>query len=77
MRQGGRAPFLDSARWQEVLSVNLDAAYHCVRAVVRGIPIGSRESFERMNRAIALNKMRPVVDRGFPWTVARAAFRTP
>jgi len=24
-------------RWQEVLSVNLDAAYHCVRAVVRGM----------------------------------------
>jgi len=43
------------------------------RAVVRGIPIGSRESFEHMNRAIALHKMRPVVDRVFPWTEARAA----
>jgi len=29
--------FLDVARWDEVLSVNLDAAYHCVRAVVRGM----------------------------------------
>jgi 3-oxoacyl-[acyl-carrier protein] reductase len=29
--------FLDSERWREVLSVNLDAAYHCVRAVVRGM----------------------------------------
>ena len=29
--------FLDSARWREVMSVNLDAAYHCVRAVVRGM----------------------------------------
>jgi NADPH:quinone reductase-like Zn-dependent oxidoreductase len=37
------------------------------RAVVRGIPIGSRESFEHMNRAIALHRMRPVVDRVFPW----------
>jgi NADPH:quinone reductase-like Zn-dependent oxidoreductase len=43
------------------------------RAVVRGIPIGSRESFERMNRAIALHKLRPVVDRVFPWTEARTA----
>jgi NADPH:quinone reductase-like Zn-dependent oxidoreductase len=43
------------------------------RAVVRGIPIGSRESFEHMNRAIALHKLRPVVDRVFPWTEARAA----
>ena len=43
------------------------------RAVVRGIPIGSRESFDHMNRAIALHRMRPAVDRVFPWTEARAA----
>jgi 3-oxoacyl-[acyl-carrier protein] reductase len=29
--------FHDRARWHEVLSVNLDAAYYCVRAVVRGM----------------------------------------
>ena len=29
--------FLDSTRWREVLDVNLDGAYHCVRAVVRGM----------------------------------------
>ncbi len=29
--------FLDSARWNDVLNVNLHAAYHCVRAVVRGM----------------------------------------
>jgi len=29
--------FLDSTRWDAVLGVNLDAAYHCVRAVVRGM----------------------------------------
>ena len=29
--------FLDSARWHDVLDVNLDGAYHCVRAVVRGM----------------------------------------
>jgi NADPH:quinone reductase-like Zn-dependent oxidoreductase len=45
------------------------------RAVVRGIPIGSRESFEHMNRAIALHRMRPVVDRVFPWMEARAALQ--
>ena len=28
---------LDAARWDEVLTVNLDGAYHCVRAVVRGM----------------------------------------
>jgi 3-oxoacyl-[acyl-carrier protein] reductase len=29
--------FLDEARWREVLDVNLHAAYHCIRAVVRGM----------------------------------------
>ena len=29
--------FLDSTRWHEVLDVNLNGAYHCVRAVVRGM----------------------------------------
>jgi 3-oxoacyl-[acyl-carrier protein] reductase len=29
--------FLDSTRWRDVLTVNLDAAYHCARAVVRGM----------------------------------------
>jgi len=29
--------FLDATRWDEVLTVNLDGAYHCVRAVVRGM----------------------------------------
>jgi len=29
--------FYDSARWREVMGVNLDAAYYCVRAVVRGM----------------------------------------
>lgn len=29
--------FLDEARWDEVVGVNLDAAYHSVRAVVRGM----------------------------------------
>ena len=31
------ALFHDAARWREVMDVNLDAAYHCVRAVVRGM----------------------------------------
>jgi NADPH:quinone reductase-like Zn-dependent oxidoreductase len=45
------------------------------RAVVRGIPIGSRESFEAMNRAIELHRLRPVVDRVFPWQDIAPALR--
>jgi NADPH:quinone reductase-like Zn-dependent oxidoreductase len=49
----------------------LEILYH--RATVRGIPVGSRESFEAMNRAIEANDMHPVIDRVFPWTDAVAA----
>lgn len=42
---------------------------------VRGIPVGSRASFEAMNRAIEANAMRPVIDRIFGWTDAPAALR--
>ena len=42
---------------------------------VQGIFVGSREMFEAMNRAIALHRMRPVVDRVFPFAGAPAAFR--
>ena len=45
------------------------------RAVVRGVPIGSRESFEAMNRAIELHRLQPVVDRVFPWKDFALALR--
>lgn len=42
---------------------------------VQGIFVGSREMFEAMNRAIALAKLKPVVDRVFPFDDAVAAYR--
>ncbi len=42
---------------------------------VRGIYVGSREMFEDMNRAIAAHRLRPVIDRVFPFADAKAAFR--
>lgn len=44
------------------------------RVTLRGIPVGSREAFEAMNRAIAASGMRPVIDRVFPWSEIRGAF---
>ena len=41
---------------------------------VQGILVGPRDSFEAMNRAIALHSLRPVVDRVFPLIDFRAAF---
>ena len=42
---------------------------------VQGIFVGSREMFEAMNRAVALNRMKPVIDRVFPFDQAREALR--
>jgi NADPH:quinone reductase-like Zn-dependent oxidoreductase len=42
---------------------------------VQGIFVGSREMFEAMNRSIALHKMKPVVDRVFPFSEAVEAYR--
>lgn len=41
---------------------------------VQGIYVGSREMFEAMNQAFAVNRLVPVIDRRFPLAEARAAF---
>jgi NADPH:quinone reductase-like Zn-dependent oxidoreductase len=41
---------------------------------INGIYVGSRAMFERMNAAIAINHLKPVIDRVFPLAEARAAF---
>ncbi len=45
------------------------------QARLQGIYVGSREMFEAMNRAIALHRMRPVIDKVFPFEEARQAFK--
>ena len=42
---------------------------------LQGIYVGSRVMFESMNRAIALHKLRPVVDRVFPFEQAVDAYK--
>jgi NADPH:quinone reductase-like Zn-dependent oxidoreductase len=42
---------------------------------LQGVYVGSRAMFEAMNRAIAMYRMRPVIDRVFPFEEARAAYR--
>jgi alcohol dehydrogenase len=39
------------------------------------ISVGSRADFEAMNRAIAMHDLHPVIDRTFPFTEAKAAYR--
>jgi NADPH:quinone reductase-like Zn-dependent oxidoreductase len=42
---------------------------------VHGIRVGSRAMFEDMNRAVAANGLKPVIDRVFPFDDAREALR--
>jgi NADPH:quinone reductase-like Zn-dependent oxidoreductase len=42
---------------------------------VQGIAVGSRERFETMNRAIAMHRLKPVVDGTFPLERTADAFR--
>ena len=42
---------------------------------VQGVLVGDREGFEAMTRALAAHRLRPVVDRVFPFAEAPAAFR--
>ena len=42
---------------------------------VGAISVGSRADFEAMNRAIASHRLRPVIDRTFPFAEAKAAYR--
>src|SRR5215472_12617108 len=39
------------------------------------ISVGSRADFEAMNRAIAMHRLRPVIDRTFPFSEAKEAYR--
>jgi NADPH:quinone reductase-like Zn-dependent oxidoreductase len=42
---------------------------------LQGISVGSRKMFEDMNKAIAVNKLRPVIDRVFEFNEAREAIK--
>jgi NADPH:quinone reductase-like Zn-dependent oxidoreductase len=42
---------------------------------LRSIAVGSRAQFLAMNRAIAVNGLKPIIDRVFPFTEAKDAYR--
>jgi NADPH:quinone reductase-like Zn-dependent oxidoreductase len=57
------------------LGIMLDPLLLTGRGITVGaISVGSRADFEAMNRAIALHRVRPAIDRTFPFAEARAAY---
>ena len=40
---------------------------------VQGIFVGSRQMFEEMNRAVIVSRLRPIIDKAFPFAQAREA----
>lgn len=70
VRMGGRVSLIGSLAAGG--DVNLTMAL-MKSVTVQGIFVGSREMFERMNRAIALHAMHPVVDQVFPMEQASEA----
>jgi NADPH:quinone reductase-like Zn-dependent oxidoreductase len=42
---------------------------------VQGVYVGSRAMFERMNRAVELHSIKPVIDKVFKWTEIRESLR--
>jgi NADPH:quinone reductase-like Zn-dependent oxidoreductase len=53
---------------------SLDARALGGLVTVRRVFVGSRLTFEAMNRAISLHRIQPVIDRVFPFAEARAAY---
>ena len=41
---------------------------------IQGIYVGSRDMFESMNQAISLHKIKPIIDRVFPYEKAKEAY---
>jgi len=45
------------------------------RATLQGISVGSTQMFEAMNRAIAVSRLKPIIDKVFSFDDAPAAYR--
>jgi len=71
---GGHVSLIGSSLSQS--GAGLDPLLLTGRGITLGsISVGSRDDFEAMNRAIAMHRLHPVIDRTFPFTEAKEAYR--
>lgn len=66
VRFGGQISLIGLLSGASVEGFNLVPAFQ-KKVRLQGINVGSREMFEAMNRAISTSKLRPVIDRVFPF----------
>jgi NADPH:quinone reductase-like Zn-dependent oxidoreductase len=73
IRHGGRISFIG---WMGGRKADLTVTGIIARHIaVHGIGVGSRVDFETMNRAIEAHKLKPVIDKVFPFAEAKDAYR--
>ena len=73
IRMGGAISVIGVLSGAEPNVTPRDILMNSVR--VQGIYVGSRLMFERLNRAIDLHAIKPVIDRTFAWTEYKEALR--
>ncbi len=71
---GGHISLIGASRSSS--GAGLDLLLLTGRGITLGsISVGSRTDFEAMNRALAMHRLHPVIDRTFPFAEAKAAYR--
>ena len=73
VRMGGAVSVIGALSGAEPNMTPVDILMNSTR--VQGIYVGSRLMFERMNRAIELYAIKPVIDKTFGWTDCKVALR--
>ena len=73
VRMGGAISVIGALSGGEPNVTPIDVLMNSVR--VQGIYVGSRLMFERLNRAIDLHAIKPIIDRTFAWTELKEALR--
>lgn len=72
-RRGGEVMLIGNVTGNVIKDFNVVPVF--MRSVrLHGVMVGSREIFEAMNKAVALHKLRPVIDQTLPFAEARAAY---
>jgi NADPH:quinone reductase-like Zn-dependent oxidoreductase len=74
-RVSGEVAMVGSLAADSSADVGVQRAAWAGLVTLRSIAIGSRAQFLAMNRAIAVNALKPVIDRVFPFEEAKAAYR--